>query len=359
MSDVDESFTRATDSLISLYRTIELRTLDLPVVSFMPLLIGAWSSIKFAFFLDVGIFLIIPVNIVILIRNIFPGHWRYRPFFLRHLRYAWLWIWRGEAPTLPLIFIRPVMIIFMKHHFERRLTRLRLEVQLRDGLSDSTRSALVTRIDAAVERWKLPQFRAVFITVLLPGLFSIPAWYKGFIDFLQSFHVPTDIIVKFFSALSFDTAMALGFVGFAYLLTVTTTNFLAKRGLFIGAPTKRICFPGGQEGSGCYSKEREILATIDLRIREVPLDLWLLTVYLVIWGLIAVLYFDQYMASFMSGYVELLHSQGVLGPGAEGQLLRQMEAQMQFQRGAQFVSVAIYFGLLALAALRRKRGDRA
>ena len=73
MSDADDTFTKATDSLIALYRSVERSTLDLPLVSFMPFLIFLWAVMKFMFFLYVGIFLIIPVNLVILIRNVFPG----------------------------------------------------------------------------------------------------------------------------------------------------------------------------------------------------------------------------------------------------------------------------------------------
>ena len=76
MSDADDTFAKATDSLIALYRGVERSTLDLPLVSFMPILIFMWAFLKFYFFFIIGIFLIIPVNLVILIRNVFPGHWR-------------------------------------------------------------------------------------------------------------------------------------------------------------------------------------------------------------------------------------------------------------------------------------------
>jgi hypothetical protein len=149
MSDADNAFVQATDKLIALYRSIERSTLDLPLVSFMPLLIFFWSYLKFFFFFIVGLFLIIPTNLVILVRNLFPGHWRYRPFFLSHLYYVWLWLWRGEAPTAPAIFIRPLLNIFMTGHFDSRLRRLRAEILLRDGLSDATRSALLARLARA------------------------------------------------------------------------------------------------------------------------------------------------------------------------------------------------------------------
>jgi hypothetical protein len=140
MSDADDALVRATDSLIALYRSVERSTLDLPLISVMPILTFIWAFLRFYFFFLVGIFLIIPTNLVILIRNIFPGYWRYRPFFLTHVYYCWLWIWRGEAPTAPFIFLRPLLNVFMKGHFETRLRRLRLEILDRDELSDATRS---------------------------------------------------------------------------------------------------------------------------------------------------------------------------------------------------------------------------
>jgi hypothetical protein len=81
MSNPDDAFVQATDNLLVLYRNLERHTLDLPLVSVLPVLIFFWSVVKFEFFLIIGIVLIIPVNFVILVRNLFPGHWRYRPFF--------------------------------------------------------------------------------------------------------------------------------------------------------------------------------------------------------------------------------------------------------------------------------------
>src|SRR5688572_17876742 len=100
ISGSDNPYAQATDNLIALYRTVERKALDLPSFSIMPLVIGFWTTAKFVFFLIVGILLIIPTNLVILIRNQLPGgRWRYRPFFLRYIHYIWLWIWRGEAPN--------------------------------------------------------------------------------------------------------------------------------------------------------------------------------------------------------------------------------------------------------------------
>src|SRR5260221_12500064 len=128
MSDADDTFAKATDSLIALYRGVERSTLDLPLVSFMPFLIFMWAFLRFYFFFIIGIFLIIPVNLVILLRNIFPGHWRYRSFFLHHLYYCLIWVWRGEALPAPTLFVFPPLTIFLKREFVLRLPRFCLHV---------------------------------------------------------------------------------------------------------------------------------------------------------------------------------------------------------------------------------------
>jgi len=90
MVGLDKQFIEATDSLIALYRGIERRTLDLPSVSVMPFFIFFWSVLKFYFYFLVGIVLITPVNFLIFVRNLLPGKWQYRPFFLHHVYYVWV-----------------------------------------------------------------------------------------------------------------------------------------------------------------------------------------------------------------------------------------------------------------------------
>jgi hypothetical protein len=98
-TSVDNEFSQATEALIALYRKTERKSLDLPVLSIKPLFVFFWAFLKFFFFFYVGIVLIIPVNLVIMVRNFFPGNWRYRPFFLSYLHYVWMWVWRGEVPS--------------------------------------------------------------------------------------------------------------------------------------------------------------------------------------------------------------------------------------------------------------------
>src|SRR6266446_167619 len=342
MSNPDDAFVQATENLLVLYRNLERHTLDLPLVIVMPVLIFFWSVVKFEFFLIIGIVLIIPVNVVILVRNLFSGHWRYRPFFLTHIYYVWLWFWRGEAPTAPFILIRPLLTVLMKGHFERRLRRLRLELVLNDALSDATRSALLGRLDAALERWKAPRFTGLFFTVVLPTIVAVPAYYKQLIEFLGSIGIsmPTEIVVhsvtEKVSTNFWMTILALSVPG--YLLSFPVTAFLAKRGLFLGRNPDRICFPGGQEGIGVYAKEREILTSIGLHVRELPLDLWFSGAAIALGYLLVVLAWDRYVAWVQS-----------LNPAVDPktQLLIQLVAQSCFFVGAFF-----------LAAVRRPRTGR-
>ena len=351
MSDADDKLVHATDSLLALYRSVERSTLDLPLISFMPLLIVMWASLKFYFFLIVGVFLIIPVNLIILVRNIFPGHWRYRPFFLSHLYYVWLWIWRGEVPTFPLIFFRPLLSIFIKAHFESRIRRLRFEI-LDSELSDAARSSLLGRVDAALERWKSPRVTAIFWTVILPAIISLPTWYKQLIEFLGALglRMPTDVIVNFISEnFSTDTLIILGTSAPSYLVLIPITAFLAKRGVFIGLKPQRVCFPGEQDGPGIYySKEREILSSVGVRVRETPIDLWLLGLVLVLGWILYLLTFDHQVA----------WAQSFVKPQLEAHQREIFEKQLEMQNFYAAISGTVMACAVFFAAFRRRRAGR-
>jgi hypothetical protein len=365
MSDADDTFTKATDSLIALYRSVERSTLDLPLVSFMPFLIFLWAVMKFMFFLYVGIFLIIPVNLVILIRNVFPGHWRYRPFFLAHLYYMWLWLWRGEAPTAPSIFIRPLLTVVMKAHFERRLRRLRLEI-LDSELSEATRPALLNRVDAGLERWKAPRFTAVFWSVVLPAIIALPGWHKQLVESLGSLGIrmPTEMVANFLSEkMTTDSWIFIAMSLPGYLLAIPITAFLAKRGLFVGRSPDRICFPGGQGGFGIYAKEREILETVGVQVKEAPIDLWIFWVVLALSCLLFLLNWSHVLASYQS-FLELEGSwMASFYPEEQRQIFmdiyqKQMPATIKSMTLWSVLSISCLCAVLLVATFRRRRTGR-
>lgn len=287
ISDADHVFGQATEDLIALYRNLERRILDLPFITITPLLIFLWAFAKFLFFFLVGILLIVPTNLIVLIKNLLPGeHWRYRPFFLKYLYYAWVWVWRGEAPIAPSIFVRPLLNIFLKEHFARRLRRLREEIALRDGLTDATRSTLITRLDSALERWNPPRYAALFFSFVVPTMPAIFWLSDKLTDLVERLGSRLPI-----SDLSPGALIVFGWSAVAYVIAIPATAFLAKRGLFLGAD--RIWFPGWQDGNGAYQKEKQIFGSVEIRVREAPLDLWILSILTVISWVVAYLTWDQ------------------------------------------------------------------
>lgn len=224
---------------------------------------------------------------IVLIKNLLPGeHWRYRPFFLKYLYYAWVWVWRGEAPIAPSIFVRPLLNIFLKEHFARRLRRLREEIALRDGLTDATRSTLITRLDSALERWNPPRYAALFFSFVVPTMPAIFWLSDKLTDLVERLGSRLPI-----SDLSPGALIVFGWSAVAYVIAIPATAFLAKRGLFLGAD--RIWFPGWQDGNGAYQKEKQIFGSVEIRVREAPLDLWILSILTVISWVVAYLTWDQ------------------------------------------------------------------
>jgi hypothetical protein len=138
------------------------------------------------------------------------------------------------------------------------------EIALRDGLTDATRSALMRRLDSVLEGWNPPRYATLFYTFVVPAMFWVP---EKLIDFVKWLGLSTETV-----AISPGALLVLGQFAISYLLTVPVTAFMAKRGLFLGAD--RIWFPGWQDGDGAYQKEREIFGSVELRVREAPIDLW-------------------------------------------------------------------------------------
>jgi hypothetical protein len=237
----------------------------------------------------------------------------------------------------------------MKIHFERRLRRLRLEIVLRDELSDVMRSTLLARVDSALERWKAPRFAATFFTVLLPGIIYIPGWYKNSNEFFGSLGIQVipDGAAGFISQhMSADSVRIFTVIALAYLIGVPITSFLAKRGLFIGRDSNRICFPGGQAGAGIYAKEREILGSVGIQAREAPVDLWILGIV----GVLNLLFLKIIMKDWI---VIMAKYQSVFN---ESNMNFWNESNMLI---SQAVNGALFVCLIIFVAIRRGRTGRA
>jgi hypothetical protein len=153
--------------------------LDQPRLSIMPFLTFYWNCMKASLLILFDIFVIVPANLVVLLNRIFHGRWKYRKFrSAPYLAYPWLWLWRGEAPIVPFIFVGPLLKAFTVGHFKRRLHRLRDEIELSNDLSEDVRSASLQRLDAALERWRTPRLPTLIFTGLLPGLIAVLDWSR-------------------------------------------------------------------------------------------------------------------------------------------------------------------------------------
>lgn len=127
---------RAVTELEALYKDVERRTFSLPAFSLSPLAIGLWNIIKFEVFSPLDVLLLLPMNAVIFIRNLFPGRWRYRTFSGKYWRYAISWLWRGEVPTFPLGVIRPLVRFMIFVHVHGRFRPIGRNIYLNDTLSE-------------------------------------------------------------------------------------------------------------------------------------------------------------------------------------------------------------------------------
>jgi hypothetical protein len=118
---------------------------------------------------------------------------------------------------------------------------------------------------------------------------------------------------------------------------------MAKRGLFLGAD--RIWFPGWQDGDGAYQKEREIIGSVELRVREASIDLWVLGTLMLISYAFFFLTLDQTIAWWQSWSAQPSPEVGF--------------DQVRMQKTLQIVVVVIFIVCFVIAAVRRARLGRA
>lgn len=250
----DNSLTAIED----LYRDVERRSLSLPVFSLAPMIIALWNSIKFGLFLFLDILLLLPINAVILIRNIFPGRWRYRSFSGKYWKYVLAWLWRGEVPLSPFGVIRPLVDFMVTVHAHSRIRILSKYIELDDGLTKDDRSQLGARVTSMLEHWKRPKGLDVVYSYVLPITGPI---IEGF-RFIFPGQFP-------------KWAGFLGLLLISYTIIFVISAFMVKRALMLGASGRSLYFPGAIVGTQCYGKESEILDSLGIKKKEFPFDITL------------------------------------------------------------------------------------
>ncbi len=244
----------ALHELASLYSEIERRSLSISTFSFMPFAIYFWASTKFLLWFYLDVLIIIPMNLVIFVRNLFPGHWCYRSFSGKYFKLLAQWIWSGEMPIVAIVAMRPITYAFIRMHFHNRLELVRRSILIEENLPEEQEKKLVDIVDKMILRWpswKLPQLLVTYgLPILSPivGLYQLvlpgppPAW-AGFVILMS-------------------LSWAIAFVA---------SGFLIKRGLMLGGNARSAYFPGFISGRGAYAIEGRILKDFGVTRKEFPL----------------------------------------------------------------------------------------
>src|SRR3989442_456811 len=256
---------RTLNALEALYKDVERRIFSLPAFSISPFVIGLWNTSKFGVCLGLDILLLLPMNAIIFVRNLFPGRWPYRSFSGSYWRYAITWLWRGEAPTMPLGVIRPLVTFMVIVHVHSRFRTIDRHIYLDDTLTEEDRTHLNKKVAAALEHWRRPTGAQVMYSYVLPAGGQLIGVYK----FLFPGELPQWV----------------GFVGLlllGYTITFVVSAFMFKRSLMLGVSGRALYFPGAISGNQGYGKERDILDSVGIKIREWPFDIALSFIWLVI-----------------------------------------------------------------------------
>lgn len=317
MDDKTKSWDQVLNDLASLYRNVERRSLSLPAFSLLPFLIAMWNSVKFMLLFYLDVLLIVPVNVVVFLRNLFPGKWSYRSFSWRYIKYVALWIWRGEVPQIPFVVIRSLTTWLLHAHFRSRLRLLRRRIMLTDDLSTDDRTSVLSRVDQLLEVWEGPRVLFASFTYGLPSAGFLLELYRTF----QPEQLPP-----------WTGTAALFLITYALIFVVSA--FMIKRGLMLGAAGRPAYFPGSLKERGGYGDENRLFDVIGLQTKEFPLDMLLAFVGIPL-GLLST-----------DVWLNLYESWGM--PVARDQMMVQ-----------QLYSTAIFVSLGVLALYRRMRLRRA
>jgi hypothetical protein len=289
-----EMWEEPINDLVSCYRDVERRCLSLPAFSLAPVGIAMWNTIKFEVCVLLDIFLLVPMNLVILLRNFFPGRWSYRSFSWRYIKYVALWIGRGEVPQVPFVVIRWLITAFLHTHFRSRLRLLRRRIILEDSLSQEERTLALSRVDQLLEAWRGPRVLSATFTYGLPAAGFLLEIYRSF----RPSQLP-------------PWTGAAAYLLISYGVTFVVSSFMVKRGLMLGGVGRSTYFPGSLEGRGAFGEEARIFDSIGVSSREFPLDMVLALVGIPL----------TFLGSTV--WMNLYESWGIATPSTERQLIIQ------------------------------------
>jgi len=274
--DRTQAFKDALEKLANLYAEAERRTFSLPTFSLSPAGTFFWASVKFAILLELDLLLIIPMNLVVTFRNVFPGRWAYRAFSVKYWRCISRWVWNGEIPLPANIVVRSLTSALLGWHFHRRFAALKRRIILDTLVDTAGRERVIAEVDRLLAQWPAPRLVQSLFTYGLPLLSPLAGLYQVLIPKAPAI---------------WTRLVALLFLG--YGLGLVASAFVVKRGVMLGAKGRMAYFPGFVEGSGAYAVEREILTTFALSEREFPLAFALTLLFIPIQLLQAIYMYDS------------------------------------------------------------------
>ncbi|WP_157379340.1 hypothetical protein [Burkholderia ubonensis] len=323
-----EHWEAALVSLELLYKNAQRASLSLPSFSLAPAFVFAWATIKFEIFILLDVLFLLPINTVILLRNILPGRWKYRSFSGRYWRYILTWLWRGEAPAAPTGVIRPLVGFMVTAHAHSRFRLLQQRIYLDDTLPESHRVELSKKITSLLDYWKRPSAPQVLYNYLLP----LSGPLTGFYGHLFPSDVPQWVFLLEIIFLSYGIAFPI-------------TAFMCKRSLMLGGIGESLCFPGEIAGNSGYATEHEIMGRLGIQTREFPFDVTFVCVNLI-------------FAFLMTGQmtIAMYSAMSSMMPPEFG--TSELSRQMHSTRLSETISTVVFVGLAILAVCRRRATGR-
>ena len=277
-----DDWRKLVDELVSVFAEVEGRSLSLPTFSMAPFGIYLWAFLKFELCFLVDVFYFIPVNTVILLRNVLPGRWAYRSFSGSYIKQMAKWLWSGELPIVSIVAMRSLTQALLRNHFHRRFQQVRRAVLVQGNLPKAQETELLTALEKVLLRWPPWGFQRNLFNYGLPilsplvGLYQLvlpgkpPAW--------------TGLVIV---------------MSLAWALAFLASSFMIKRGLLLGGTGRSAYFPGFLEGRGAYASEERLLANFGIPQKEFPLGFVLSLILIPVNLLVAV-------SSYESGLYELL-----------------------------------------------------
>jgi hypothetical protein len=181
--------------------------------------------------------------------------------------YGVVGLWKGEASLVGGMTSRPIVSSLLAAHFRRRLSLLRRWVSLGNRADDDADETL-EEIDAALANWRARRSIGGAVTFLLSVLGTV----GGLISVA---HGVRDIPLWGWLVLG---------LGIFVLYLFVVGSFVVKRGLMLGGSAASSHNPASIDGNGLYGLERAVFDPIRIKRRELPFDLVLANLYVLLFA---------------------------------------------------------------------------